>query len=75
MIVSRLKRGWRIHLSDSEMELIRLALHQGMLTLQETNPDDHLIRSMPPQVRRVLHSDRWSRVPGGPLVLDVDRRG
>lgn len=74
MIVSRLARGWRIHLSDSEMELVRLAVQQGLASLREADEDDSVIRDMPEHVRRFFHSDRWSRVPGGPLVTDDDRR-
>lgn len=73
MNVSRLRRGWRISVSDSEMELIKTAVRLGMETLREDDADLTIL-SLAPHVLRVLHSDRWMRVPGGPFVPDEDRR-
>lgn len=68
MKVSRLKRGWRIQLTDNEMDALRIAVEYGIADLDEEH-----IRAQPNGVRRTLHSARW-RAIDGPLTLDDDRR-
>lgn len=69
MIVARMRRGWRVRLTDNEMELLREIVHRGLGTL-----DEGAIASLPYKVRKVLaDKERWSWPPG-PLIADEDRR-
>jgi hypothetical protein len=70
MIVTRLKRGWRIHLTDNEMDALKECVEHGMADFTETSHTDPL----PNGVRRTLRSDRWQSIDG-PLSTDDDRRG
>jgi hypothetical protein len=69
MNVARLKRGWRIHLTDNEMEALRVAVNHGMADFEDPQQSNHL----PNGVKRTLRSDRWVSI-SGPLAIDDDRR-
>jgi hypothetical protein len=69
MIVTRLKRGWRIHLTDNEIEALRAAVEHGMADFVDPAQSD----SYPNGVRRTLRSARWQAIEG-PLTTDEDRR-
>ena len=69
MNVSRLKRGWRIHLTDNEMEALRTAVEHGMSDFVDPGQSD----PYPNGVRRTLRSARWQSIEG-PLSIDDDRR-
>ena len=68
MKVVRMRRGWRLHLTDNEMQMLREAVNRGLGVL-----NDDQTRALPYKVRKVLHSNRWS-MPHGPLIPDEDRR-
>jgi hypothetical protein len=67
--VTRLKRGWRIHLTDNEMEALRAVVQHGLADFE----DPEQLKPLPNGVRRVLRSDRWVSIEG-PLSIDDDRR-
>jgi hypothetical protein len=69
MNVARLKRGWRIHLTDNEMEALRECVDHGMADFTDPAQSNHL----PNGVKRTLRSDRWQSI-AGPLAIDDDRR-
>jgi hypothetical protein len=70
MFVTRLKVGWRLHLTDNEMEALRQAVDHGMADFVDPDQSSHL----PNGVKRTLRSDRWQSIQG-PLTTDDDRRG
>jgi hypothetical protein len=65
MNVARMRRGWRVRLTDNEMEVLREAVKRGLPAIDKT--------TMPYKLRKVLGSRRW-RLPHGPLWPDDDRR-
>lgn len=65
MQVARMRRGWRVRLTDNEMEVLREAVNRGLATIDK--------EAMPYKLRKVLWSNRWS-LPHGPLIPDDDRR-
>jgi hypothetical protein len=66
MSVVRMRRGWRIRLTDNEFKLLREAVNQGLAVIDASK--------LPYKVRKVLFaSDRWLR-PYDPLMPDEDRR-
>ena len=67
--VTRLKRGWRIHLTDNEMAALRACVDHGMADFVDPDQSSHL----PNGVKRVLRSPRWQSIEG-PLSIDEDRR-
>jgi hypothetical protein len=69
LYVSRLKRGWRIHLTDNEMAALREVVAHGLADFE----DPKLLKALANGVRRVLTSDRWRSIEG-PLSIDDDRR-
>jgi hypothetical protein len=70
MNVSRMRRGWRLRLTDNEMEMLRHVVARGLVDFQRVNVRERL----PWKVRKVLTRDaRWS-LPHGPLWPDDDRR-
>ena len=68
MQVARMRRGWRVRLTDNEMEVLREAVHRGLATIDQDQRE-----AMPYKLRKVLVSSRW-RLPRGPLMPDEDRR-
>lgn len=68
MQVARMRRGWRVRLTDNEMNLLREAVNRGLGAFDE-DEREHL----PFKIRKVLRSSRWRR-PDGPLMPDEDRR-
>jgi hypothetical protein len=69
MQVVRMRRGWRVRLTDNEFEVLREAVNRGLATF---DPDQR--KAMPYKLRKVLYnSNRWS-LPHGPLIPDEDRR-
>jgi hypothetical protein len=68
MNVSRMRRGWRLRLTDNEFEMLREAVNRGLATLDEDQRE-----ALNYKVRKVLFSDRWA-LPDGPLRADEDRR-
>jgi hypothetical protein len=70
MQVTRLKRGWRIHLTDNEMAALRECVDAGMADFVDPQHSNDL----PNGVKRTLRSDRWQSIDG-PLSIDDDRRG
>ena len=69
MNVARLKRGWRIHLTDNEMDALKICVDHGMADFTDPAQSKHL----PNGVKRTLRSDRWQAI-SGPLSTDDDRR-
>jgi hypothetical protein len=67
MQVARMRRGWRLRLTDNEFEMLREAVNRGLATL-----DDAQREALPWKIRKVL-SPRWE-LPHGPLIPDEDRR-
>jgi hypothetical protein len=65
--VVRMRRGWRLRLTDNEFALLRVAVNRGLAAI-----DGDTAEALPYKVRKVLLSDRWSLL--GPLTLDEDRR-
>ena len=70
MNVTRLKRGWRIHLTDGEMEALQAAVEHGMADFVDAGQDLPYSNA----ARRALRSARWQSIDG-PLTTDLDRRG
>jgi hypothetical protein len=69
MDVSRMRRGWRLRLTDNEFEMLREAVNRGLATI-----DDAQREALPWKIRKVLTRDgRWE-LPHGPLIPDDDRR-
>ena len=68
MQVARMRRGWRLRLTDNEFEMLREAVNRGLATLDEDQRE-----ALPYKIKKVLHSTRWS-LPHGPLIADDDRR-
>jgi hypothetical protein len=68
MYVTRMRRGWRLRLTDNEMNLLREAVTRGLGAFGEEERE-HL----PYKVRKIFLSNRWAQ-PLGPLVADEDRR-
>jgi hypothetical protein len=68
MNVSRMRRGWRLRLTDNEYEMLKEAVKRGLATL-----DANQREALPYKIRKVLHSNRWA-LPDGPLMADDDRR-
>ena len=69
MHVARMRRGWRLRLTDNEFELLRAVVNRGLGTLEP----DH-VEAWPHKICKILYSSqRWS-LPHGPLSLDEDRR-
>lgn len=74
MKVSRMRRGWRVSLTDNEFEMLREAVNKGLRAIEVYHLDD----SLPYKLRKVLHGSgngptRWA-LPDGPLTPDEDRR-
>jgi hypothetical protein len=70
MRVVRMRRGWRLQLTDNEMEMLQKAVLRGLVAFRREGVRERL----PYKVRKVLSSsDRWE-LPHGPLVVDEDRR-
>ena len=70
MIVARMRRGWRVQLTDNEFELLRMAVNRGLVAFRRPGVRQRL----PYKVRKVLDvSERW-QLPHGPLIADEDRR-
>jgi hypothetical protein len=61
MMVTRMRRGWRLRLTDNEMALLREAVNSGLAALAADQRD-----ALPYKVRKVLYSARWSS-PHGPV--------
>jgi len=66
MKVVRMRRGWRLRLTDNEFELLQEAVKRGLPTI-----DPVAAESLPYKVRKVFDSTRWKL---DPLVADEDRR-
>lgn len=70
MRVVKMRRGWRVHLTDNEYEMLCEAVNKGLGAIALYHLDDRL----PYKVHKVLHGDpRW-KLPDGPLRPDEDRR-
>ncbi len=67
MMVVRMRRGWRLRLTDNEFELLREAVTRGLGAL-----DEAAILALPYKVRKVFESKRWA--DRDPLTADGDRR-
>jgi hypothetical protein len=65
MNVAKMRRGWRVRLTDNEMHLLREAVNRGLATIDKD--------ALPYKLRKVLWSNRWA-LPDGPLMPDDDRR-
>ena len=65
MEVARMRRGWRVRLTDNEYEVLREAVNLGLAAIDKD--------ALPYKLRKVLWSNRWS-LPHGPLTPDDDRR-
>lgn len=68
MQVVRLKRGWRVNLTDNEYEMLRAAVDRGLGVIKMYQLDERL----PYKVRKVLSDVRWEGQ--NPLTPDEDRR-
>lgn len=64
MNVTRMRRGWRITLTDNEFELLRITVEHGL------GVASWFEERLPYKVRKVLRSERWI----DPLHVDEDRR-
>jgi hypothetical protein len=62
MMVVRLRRGWRIHLSDCEMRLMQAVADHGLADFADTDQG----ATLGIWERKALYSDRWQAI-GGPL--------
>lgn len=74
MKVVRMRRGWRVNLSDLEYQMLREAVRRGLSAIDAFELDDRL----PYKIRKVLRGDdsgptRWTP-PNDPLAADEDRR-
>jgi hypothetical protein len=69
MKVTRLKKGYRITLSDSEFEALDLLVEHGAADFEGEDLSQHPIR---PHVKRVIRSGTFSRQ--SPLTITEDRR-
>lgn len=69
MRVVRLKRDWRINLKDSEYEMLREAVKQGLVAIKAFGLQGRL----PYKIRKVRDNARWT-LPHDPLAPDEDRR-
>jgi hypothetical protein len=67
MKVVRLRRGWRVNLTDNEHELLRELVNRALVDLDEVE-----VMSLPHKIRKALTA-RWE-LPHGPLFPDEDRR-
>jgi hypothetical protein len=67
MRVVRLRRGFRIHLTDNEFEVLKHVLMRGLLDFE----DPEIRATLPYKGSKVLNSKRWA----DPLAIDEDRRG
>jgi hypothetical protein len=65
MKVVRMRRGWRLRLTDNEYEMLKEVVNRGLVGFDGDE--------LPYKVRKVLGSNRWS-LPHGPLIPDEDRR-
>jgi hypothetical protein len=68
MHVTRMRRGWRLRLTDNEMHLLREAVNRGLGTFGEEERE-----RLPYKMRKIFLSHRWTE-PDGPFVPDEDRR-
>jgi hypothetical protein len=76
MRVVRMRRGWRLRLTDNEFEMLKTAVNRGLAALSREEID-----ALPFKVRKVIdggggannESFRW-QLPHGPLIPDEDRR-
>lgn len=68
MKVARMRRGWRVRLTDNEYELLRAIVARGLGTVEPNQTD-----AWPYKIQKVLFSERWTQ-PHGPLIADEDRR-
>lgn len=68
MKVVRLRRGWKVSLTDNEMELLRATVQRGLNTFET-----YAVEAMPHKIRKVFMDQRWD-LPHGPLTADEDRR-
>jgi hypothetical protein len=69
MHVVRMRRGWRLRLTDNEMEMLREAVNRGLATLDADQRE-----ALPYKIRKVLMRDARWELPHGPLIPDEDRR-
>ena len=65
MKVTRLREGYRIHLTATEFEALAAVAALGVLNIEEM--------SLSARARAVLRSERWQSA-AGPLIIDDDRR-
>jgi hypothetical protein len=65
MNVIRMWRGWKMRLTDNEMEVLREAVARGLDGMDK--------ETLPYKWKKVLSENRWLG-PDGPLVADDDRR-
>jgi hypothetical protein len=68
MKVARMRRGWRVSLTDNEYILLRETVERGLAAF-----DGEELEHLPYKLRKVMRSPRWAR-PLGPLYPDEDRR-
>jgi hypothetical protein len=64
--VTRLREGYRIHLTATEFEVLEAVVNLGVLNIEDL--------SLRARARAILRSERWQG-PGGPLTIDDDRKG
>jgi hypothetical protein len=65
MKVTRLREGYRIHLTATEFEALAAVASLGVLHIEENG--------VSARARNILKSERWQS-PGGPLTIDDDRK-
>ncbi len=69
MNVTRLKQGYRIRLSDSEMEALEMLVGMGLMETEKYDPKELQVS---PSAKRVLNSPRWQDI--ALMSIDEDRR-
>lgn len=67
MIITRMKKGIFMRLTDSEFTLLRILVNDAL------GGEGISEAGMTPAEKRVLRSERWSRIMT-PLTIDRDRR-
>ena len=70
MKITRLKRGYRLRLSDSEFDALEFLVNHGQADWGTVSTEEYT--TMPPAVRRVLDFGRLSEI--GWARIDEDRR-
>jgi hypothetical protein len=68
MIITRMKKGVFIRATDTEFSLLRMLVGAALSSGEMSN-----LAGMTPAEKRVLRSERWSRIVT-PLTIDRDRR-